>query len=347
MNTKPNKNVQTLSPYICARDLFKSGIFLDANENYDQWVAIDWSKISNLNRYPDSSCDKVREKLVKNYIFGFKKENIFMGSGSDEIIDLLIRGFVGDSEYVMVMDPSYSIYETQAGINNKKVKKILLKNDFDLDIEEIQKNIKGVKVLFLCSPNNPTGNLIGLTEIQSILDFYKGILVIDEAYIEFAGSNNSFMELVKTNKNIVILRTFSKAWGLAGIRVGYAIANEQITSTLLKIKDSYNVSKVSQEIVLQALGQTGMLMKKIDETLKFKVQLEKQLSLMGVNIIPTRANFILARVKNASAIYRELARRGIIVRDRSNLSYLENILRITVGSGKENKLLVKSLLKLL
>ncbi len=347
MNTKPNKNVQTLSPYICARDLFKSGIFLDANENYDQWVAIDWSKISNLNRYPDSSCDKVREKLVKNYIFGFKKENIFMGSGSDEIIDLLIRGFVGDSEYVMVMDPSYSIYETQAEINNKKVKKILLKSNFDLDIEEIKKNITGVKVLFLCTPNNPTGNMIGLDEIKSILNFYDGLLVIDEAYIEFAGLSNSFLELVKTNNNIIILRTFSKAWGLAGIRVGYAIANEQIPSTLLKIKDSYNVSKVSQEIVLQALEQTDTLTKKINEALKLKKKLEKKLLFMGIDVIPTRTNFILARIKNATAIYEGLASKGIIIRDRSNLPYLENVLRITVGSSKENKLLVKSLLKLL
>lgn len=347
MNSKPNRNIQTLSPYVCARDLFKSGIFLDANENYDQWVTINWSKISNLNRYPDSSCDEIRQKLVKKYILGFKKENIFIGSGSDEIIDLLVRGFVEKNEYVMVMNPSYGVYEIQAEINNKKIKKIVLKSNFDLDIKAIRSNISDVKVLFLCSPNNPTGNLITEKDIQAILNFYNGLLVIDEAYIEFAGLNNSLVKLVKKNKNIVILRTFSKAWGLAGIRVGYAIAEKEIISTLLKIKDSYNVSKVSQEIVLQALDQIGELSKKIGETMILKRKLEKELLLMGIEIIPTRANFILMRIKNAPVVYERLARKGVIVRDRGNLPFLENALRITVGSDKENRFFIKSLRQLL
>lgn len=344
MNIEPCKNIVNLIPYICARDLYKSGIFLDANENYKQWVKIDWSKIENLNRYPDSTGDLLRKKLIEKYVKGFKKNNIFVASGSDEIIDLLIRGFVENNEYVMVMDPSYSIYETQTAINNKKVKKIKLNKNFSLNIKLIRENINQVKTIFLCSPNNPTGNLITENEIKTILSFYNGLLVIDEAYIEFAELKNSLLRLLKTNKNIIILRTFSKAWGLAGIRLGYVIADKNIISTLLKIKESYNVSKVSQLIALQALDQVDRLKTKVSETMILKAGLEKKLKNLNFNIIPTVTNFILARVKNATKIYNKLAEKGIIVRDRSNLPYLNNILRITVGSKKENNLLIEKLL---
>jgi len=344
MNTQPNKNIQLLKPYACARDLYKTGVFLDANENYNQWVKIDWSKMTNLNRYPDSICDVLRQKLVKKYIKDYKKENIFVASGSDEIIDLLIRGFVEDNQYIMVMSPSYSIYETQTSINNKKIKSILLKENFSLDIEKIKNNIKNVKLIFLCSPNNPTGNLITEREIKTVLSFYKGLLVIDEAYIEYAGLRNSFIKLLKTNNNIIIIRTFSKAWGLAGLRVGYAVADEKIISTLLKIKESYNLSLTSQLIALQALDQVSKLKKVVDETMILKADLEKKIKDLGVNIIPTTTNFILARINNATKIYKKLAKESIIVRDRSYLPYLNNVLRITIGSNKENELLIKKLL---
>ena len=343
MNIQPNKNIQILKPYTCARDLYKTGVFLDANENYDQWIKIDWSKITNLNRYPDSSCDDLRQKLVEKYIKGSKKENIFVASGSDEIIDLLIRGFV-DKQYIMAMNPSYGIYETQININNKKIKSILLKKDFGLNIKIIKNNIKNVKLIFLCSPNNPTGNLITESEIKTILSFYKGLLVIDEAYVEFAGLKNSLLRLLKTNNNIVILRTFSKAWGLAGIRVGYAVADEKIISILLKIKESYNVSKVSQLIILQALDQVDRLKTKVSKTMVLKANLEKKLKNLKFEIIPTNTNFILIRLNNATKIYKKLAKEGVIVRDRSNLPYLNNVLRITIGSKEENNLLIKKLL---
>lgn len=154
------KNIARLQPYSCARDLYRKGVFLDASENYQQWVKIDFSKIKQLNRYPDSSADQLRQKLVNKYVKGFRKENIFVGCGSDEIIDLLIRGFVENNEYAMAINPSYSVYKVQADINSIKYKSVLLNSNFSLNIKAIKKNINKVKLLFLCSPNNPTGSLI-------------------------------------------------------------------------------------------------------------------------------------------------------------------------------------------
>lgn len=337
------KNITTLEPYTSARDLYKEGIFMDANENYEQWIRIDWSKMPLLNRYPDSTCDQLREKLVKKYIKGFSKENIFIGCGSDEIINLLIAGFVEDDESIMMMDPSYSFYEVQAGVKNRKVKKVLLKNDFSLNIEQIRRNIKTVEIIFLCSPNNPTGNLITKEEVKSIAQFFKGIIVIDEAYIEFAGLENSLIDLVSEKTNIVISRTFSKAWGLAGIRVGYAIAPKSIIEVLLKIKESYNVSSISQNIAIQVLDQIERLQRKIEEMKDLKEQLLKGFSNLGVYASDTSANFILLKVPDAKKIYKKLADEKTIVRDRSNLPLLRDTLRITVGSEQENEKLIKTL----
>ena len=171
-------NIAALKPYESARGLYKRGLFLDANENYQQWVKIDASTVKNLNRYPDPNCDMLREKLTQIYTKGFRKENIFIGSGSDEIIALLIEGFVEDRQSVMVMEPSYAVYEVEACIKNRQIKKILLNSDFSLKVAEIKKQSQGVKLLFLCSPNNPTGNLVTLQEIKKIMQFYKGIIVI-------------------------------------------------------------------------------------------------------------------------------------------------------------------------
>lgn len=339
----PKNNIANLEPYTCARDLYKQGVFLDANENYQQWVKINWSKITDLNRYPDSSSDELRAKLVQSYAKGFKKDNIFVCCGSDEAIDLLIRGFVENDESIMIMDPSYSVYQVQAAINSVGCKKIVLKPNFSLDITTIKKNLAKVKIIFLCSPNNPTGSLIQASEVLNILKVYKGLIVIDEAYIEFSGLENSLAELIKINKQIVVLRTFSKAWGLANIRLGYVLADRAVVEVLLKIKNSYNVSGVSQMIGLQALDQIDKLKESVQETLELKKKLEEQFRSLGYKIISTQANFILLRIPNATAVYKQLAKKGLIVRDRSNLPYLGNVLRITVGSPKENAELVKAI----
>lgn len=334
------KNIVKLEPYTSARDLYKSGIFMDANENYEQWIRINWKKFASLNRYPDSTCDQLREKLVKKYVRGFTKENIFVGCGSDEIINLLIAGFVENDETIMVMDPSYSFYEVQASIKDIPTKKILLKTNFSLNISEIKKNLDSVKMLFLCSPNNPTGNLITRDEINNIMEIFSGIIVIDEAYIEFAGLNNSLIDLVTRNSNIVILRTFSKAWGLAGIRVGYAIGSKSIIDILFKIKESYNVSSISQNITAQALDQIGRLQKKVAEMKNLKEQFLKGFSNLGVEASDTSTNFILVKVPKAKMIYKKLADQAMIIRDRSNLPLLSNTLRITIGSKQENEKLL-------
>ncbi|MBI3379470.1 histidinol-phosphate transaminase [Candidatus Gottesmanbacteria bacterium] len=345
--TLQRKNIITLEPYTSARDLYKSGIFMDANENYEQWISIDWEGIASLNRYPDSTCDQLREKLVKKYVRGFTKENIFVGCGSDEIINLLIAGFVEDDESIMVMDPSYSFYEVQASIKNIQTKRILLREDFSIDIGKIQKNISTVKIIFLCSPNNPTGNLITKKEIQMIAKFFKGIIVVDEAYIEFADLGNSMIDSVSEKSNIIILRTFSKAWGLAGIRVGYAIGSKSIIDVLFKIKESYNVPSVSQNIAIQALDEIEKLKKKIVEMKKLKEQLLKGFSNLGLEASDTSANFILVKIPNAKKIYKNLADQKVIIRDRSNLPLLQNTLRVTIGSKEQDEKLISILRKVL
>lgn len=332
--------VINLEPYSSAREIYKKGIFFDANENFTQWVKINYEKINNLNRYPDSQSYRVREKIAEKIVKDFSVHNIFFGSGSDEIIDLLIRGFVNQDEAIMVMTPSYSIYEVQGIINGKKIIKIKLNPDFSLNIYKIKRKIEGIKLIFLCSPNNPTGNLINKSEIEAILSFFQGLLVIDEAYIEYAGMENSFINILKKHKNVVILRTFSKAWGLAGIRAGYCIAHNLIIETLLKIKNSYNVSILTQEIVLQALDQINLLDQTLLKTKRNKINLENSLKRLGLKTIPTETNFILALVKDSTKVYKDLAKEGLIVRNRSNLPYLRNALRITIGSSIENKKLL-------
>lgn len=344
---KQRKNIQKLTPYTSARDLYTSGLFLDANENYKQWIKIDWKKIDALNRYPESTSETLRKKLVEKYLKTVDWTEVFIGSGSDEIIDLLIRGFVEDSEAVMLMHPSYSVYEVQSEINNKKVKKVLLNSDFTLNISEIKKNITNVKMLFLCSPNNPTGNLVSEDEIDQIMKFYKGLLVIDEAYIEFAGLKNSQANLRKKYPNIIILRTFSKAWGLAGIRCGYAIADKSLIDVLLKIKDSYNISKPTQLIALQALDQIDGLKKALKDIAAEKKRLTNEIKKLGMIVTQTYANFILVQIPEAKQTYKSLATAGVIVRDRSNLPYMDNMLRVTIGSKKENTKLIGELKKLI
>lgn len=346
MNKFQRKNIQTLKPYKSARDLYKDGILLDANENFKQWVKIDWKKIKNLNRYGDSTCKELREKLSKNYINGFTKDNIFIGAGSNEIIDLLIRGFVEPEESILIIEPNYSIYETQANIAGVGCKKIKYNNKLDIVISDIKKNIEKVKMLFLCSPDNPTGHIIHPIEIKKILKFFNGIIVIDEAYIEFAGMEKSLLNFGHLS-NVVIMRSFSKAWGLAGIRIGYAVANKKIINVLLKIKNSYNVSRISQSIAIQALDQINKLYKNIDKSNKLKKQLVKNLKKLPIKIINTNANYILIRLNKATKIQKLLAENKIIIRDRSKLPLLENTLRITIGNKNENKKLTNELSKII
>lgn len=346
MSQYQKNHLKTISGYESARDLYKTGLFLDANENFEQWVSIDWTQATNLNRYGDSSCDELRAKLAEKYLPGFSKDNIFIGAGSNEIIELLIRGFVEQNETILVIEPNYAIYETQAKITGVGCKKILYNPELDLVISDIKKNISSVKMLFLCSPDNPTGHIITSEEIANIRKFYSGIIVIDEAYIEFAGLENSLISFAHS-PNIIITRSFSKAWGLAGIRIGYAVANDKTISVLQKIKNSYNVSAISQFIALQALDQLDKLAISINKSNFLKKELVHDLQKINVDVATTPANYILIRIKNASAIQQALAKKGVIVRDRSKLPLLADTLRITVGNEQENKQFITCLAQII
>jgi histidinol-phosphate aminotransferase len=340
--TYTKKNIIDLKPYTSARDIHKKGIFLDANESATQWLNIKLDNI-DLNRYPESDSLSVREDIANYLLPNFVAKNVFFGSGSDEIIDLLIRAFVETNENIMMMDPSYSVYEVQANINNVGVKKILLNQDFSLNIQDIKNNIKNTKLIFLCNPNNPTGNLVNKDQLLEILEIKSALIIVDEAYIEYAGYNNSYVDLIKDYDNLVVIRTFSKAWGLAGIRAGYAVARENIIVELLKIKDSYNVSTLTQEIIRQALKQTSKLQIEVDRLLQLKNELENSLIEMEIPIIQTQANFVLAKFTKPKDVYEYLVQNGVIVRDRSNLPHLSGIIRISIGTKQQNDLLINLL----
>jgi histidinol-phosphate aminotransferase len=346
MNAEEKKSLISLTPYQSARDLYKTGVFMDANEHFEQWVQIDWARMPTLNRYGDSSCELLRKKLCEVYLRGFVPEEVFIGAGSNEIIDLLVKGFVEEKEAVMVVEPTYTLYETQAYIEGVRCKKVQYEADFTLPVAEMQKNSEGVKVLFLCSPNNPTGHLVSKNDIELIRAFYKGLIVIDEAYIEFAGMEKSLVSLAHT-EGCVILRSFSKAWGLAAIRIGYAVASAQIIATLQKIKNSYNVSGVSQAIALQALDQVDVLWESVATANRLRQILEQQLRAASIHFFPAHANYLLIQVQNPVAVCRRLADMGIIVRDRSSLPLLTNAVRVTVGSEEENAALVRGLIEIL
>jgi histidinol-phosphate aminotransferase len=331
------QNILRLKPYSSARDEFKgeAQVYLDANEN---------PYPSPYNRYPDPLQLKVKEKLaaIKNVSSG----QIFLGNGSDEAIDLLIRAFCEPNrDSILITDPTYGMYAVCAGINAVNVQQVRLTSDFNIDLEAFPRTIDTTtKIIFLCSPNNPTGNLLNRKNIKEILDRFYGLVVVDEAYIDFADSP-SFIEELEQYPNLVILQTFSKAWGLAGLRLGMAFASREIISILNKIKYPYNVNIKTQELALEALDNVYKKAIWVDEILTERKKLIDSLSGLSVvqHIFPTDANFVLVRTKNATSVYQYLADKGIIVRDRSKVTLCADCLRITVGTPEENEILVQAL----
>jgi histidinol-phosphate aminotransferase len=277
---------------------------------------------------------------------GVSSSKLFFGVGSDEIIDLLIRIFCEPKkDSVLIPQPTYGMYQVACEINDIKVIEVPLGKGFQLDVENTLKAAqKNTKIIFLCSPNNPTGNLLTRKSILEILNKFKGIVVIDEAYIDFSEKSSS-MKLLNKFENLIITRTFSKAWGLAGLRCGYSIANESITNLLFKVKAPYNMNKLTASAVLEALGNT----KQKDNFVK-KLNLEKDYLIKEMKLIkqiekilPTDANFITFRISNATEIYTKLVNEGIIIRNRSSQLNLDNCLRVSVGTRKENKIFIKKL----
>ena len=334
-------NIRTLKAYSSARDEFKgdASIFLDANENSLGSPTMKW-----YNRYPDPMQLKVKEKIA--YIKQLGIEKIFIGNGSDEAIDLMFRCFCEPGvDNAIVFPPTYGMYEVSANINNIKLKKISLTTDFQLDLPALEEAIDfNTKIIWICSPNNPSGNSINRDDVEMILNNFDGIVVVDEAYINFS-KQRSFVTDLKDYPNLVVLQTLSKAWGLAALRLGMAFASEEIIGYLNKVKPPYNISEPVQQLALQALDEIGQVNDMIVILVEERNKLEQSLaSIPGVKkVYPSDANFLLVEFTNATEMYQHLVGLGIVVRDRSNVILCENCLRITVGTENENRILLKAI----
>jgi histidinol-phosphate aminotransferase len=337
------KNIKTLKPYSSARDEFKgvATVFLDANENsYGSPVA------EKFNRYPDPLQIDLKEKI--SAIKGVPAGNMFIGNGSDEAIDVLFRIFCEPGkDNVIICPPTYGMYEVSANINDVEVRKVNLSADYQLNGEAILKAADAnSKMLFICSPNNPTGNAIYAAEVEALVQHFDGIVVIDEAYINYS-KQPSFINLLMKYPNVVILQTFSKAWGLAALRIGMAFAGGPIISYMNKVKPPYNVNLSSQQQAIQALDNIEWVNNLIKETVSERQLLVDSLKRLNIvsKIYPSDANFILVKVIDAKGIYDYLAGLGIVVRDRSKVELCEGCLRITIGTPEENKKLIEALTK--
>lgn len=337
-------NVKALKPYSSARDEFKgeAQIYLDANENsYGSPLP------EAYNRYPDPMQHEVKQKISS--IKGVPTQNIFLGNGSDEAIDVLYRVFCQPGkDNVIICPPTYGMYEVSANINDVAIKRVNLLPSFDVDVQGILEAINdNSKLLFICSPNNPTGNSFHPEDVELLIQKFPGIVVIDEAYINFS-KEKSAIRLLTEYANVVVLQTFSKAWGLAALRLGMAFASEQIIHYMNKVKPPYNINLATQQLALQALDNIQWVNAHIRETVKSRNELIAALKELKQvqHIYPTDANFILVKVDNAKAIYDYLVRRGTIVRDRSKVELCEGCLRITIGTTEENQLLIQQLQQL-
>lgn len=340
LNDLIRKNIQKLVPYSSARDEYSGNdaVFFDANENpFD----------TGYNRYPDPYQNELKQKLSK--MKHLPPENIFLGNGSDEAIDLVFRAFCEPAkDNVIIMPPTYGMYEVCANINDIEIKKVPLHKEnyrFSIDTNAVlQTADSNTKIIFVCNPNNPTSNSFPHDDMLNILKNFNGIIVVDEAYIDFS-LQHSALQFLSQYPNLVVLQTFSKAWGYAGIRLGMAYANNAIIQVLNKIKAPYNVNKLTQEFALKAIdsvfNKEMIVTKIIDERIKLENQLTELKSVK--NIYPSDTNFLLVEVGAPKKLYSYLIEKDIVVRDRSNVALCDGCLRITVGTSDENKVLINSL----
>lgn len=335
------ENVKNLVPYSSARKEFAGAaeIFLDANEN-----SFGSPTEKSFNRYPDPLQTKIKER-VANWQ-NLSPEQIFIGNGSDEAIDLLFRVFCQPgSDEIITTPPTYGMYEVSANINNVRIKKVLLSAEFELSAAKVLDAVsENTKVIFLCSPNNPTGNSLNRQEVLKILINFNGIVVVDEAYADFS-DKPSFVSEIEHFQNLVVLQTFSKAWGLAGLRVGTAFANTEIIRFLNKVKPPYNVSQIAQETLLTALDKKADVEKVVAEIVRQRENLAEELKKFSFvsRVYPSDANFLLVKTSDANAIYKYLVEQKIVVRNRTNVELCEGCLRITVGTPEENGILLSAL----
>ncbi len=330
------ENVKDLKPYSSARDEYVSNgtqmIFLDANENpFDNGV----------NRYPDPHQRALKELLVERK--GIDYENLLLGNGSDEVLDLIIRAFCEPKlDNVITLPPTYGMYQVLASINNVENREILLTEDFQPDVDAILNVVdKNSKIVFLCSPNNPTGNSFNPNLIERILQKFMGLVVIDEAYIDFSDRPSMVGHLAKY-PNLVLIQTLSKAYGMAGIRLGLCIASKEIIATLQKIKPPYNINELTQQRAFIRVQDFDAVQSEVSRILKERRILVNALQEVGfvLHVYPSDANFILVKVDDANRRYRQLIAKGIVVRNRTNQPRCTNTLRFTVGTTDENKRLI-------
>lgn len=341
INTILRENIKNLKPYSSARDEFQgeASVYLDANEN-----AFGSPLEQNYNRYPDPLQYAVKKRLSE--IKGVPPRNIFLGNGSDEAIDILFRSFCNPgADNVILVPPTYGMYEVSANINDVETRKVNLTDEYQLNLDGIAEAIdKNTKLIFICSPNNPTGNSINREDIETLLTNFKGLVVVDEAYINFSRQKTFIQELTEY-ANLVVLQTLSKAWGLAALRVGMAFASEEIIEVMNKVKPPYNINEASQQLALQALQNVEQVNQWIKDTLTERDQLVLNLKAFDfvLDIYPSDANFILVKTTDAKGIYNYLVSHGIIVRDRSKVELCEGALRFTIGTPEENKTLLNTL----
>ncbi|MGS2761214.1 histidinol-phosphate transaminase [Sinomicrobium sp. M5D2P9] len=332
-------NVAKLKPYSSARDEFEDFdadmVFIDANENPNE---------TDVNRYPDPQQRKVKEVLAQQK--NVRIANILLGNGSDEVLDLLYRAFCEPgTDNILTLPPTYGMYKVLADINNVENREVLLSGDFQPKVSEIlEKADENTKILFLCSPNNPTGNSFSKEIVEKLLEDFGGLVVIDEAYIDFS-DKESWLSGLSVYPNLVITQTLSKAYGMAGIRLGICYASEEIIAVLHKIKPPYNVNELTQRRALKRLLETENVETEVIEIKKQKELLFKELLEVSYvsEVFPSDANFILARVDDAGKRYEQLVARGIVTRNRTTQPLCENCLRFTVGTLEENKKLVQAL----
>ncbi|HYO22313.1 MAG TPA: histidinol-phosphate transaminase, partial [Flavisolibacter sp.] len=341
LNRLVRVNIRNLKPYSSARSEFSgtASIFLDANENSFGSPLTKW-----YNRYPDPLQWDVKKKIAA--IKKVEAENMVLGNGSDECIDLLIRAFCNPKQdNIIICPPTYGMYEVYAHINDVPLKEVPLTTAYQLNLQALEEAVNAnTKLIFFCSPNNPTGNSLGREDIEMVLNNFDGIVVVDEAYINYS-RQRSFVTDLKDYPNLVVMQTFSKAWGLAALRLGMIFASKEIVHVLNTIKPPYNINQATQELALRALDNLQQVNHMIQETVKEREELVKSLGALPFvqKIFPTDANFVLVKMEDATAIYNDLREKGIIVRNRSNVLLCEDSLRITVGTPTQNSQLIEAL----
>jgi len=334
-------NVLALTPYSSARDEFKGDakVFLDANEN-----SFGSPAGALHNRYPDPMQKNLKDRL--SAIKGVPAGNIFLGNGSDEVIDILFRVFCEPGrDNVVLVPPTYGMYEVSANINAVEVRKVPLTAEFQLNVEGISEVVdENTKLIFICSPNNPTGNSIDHEDVEFILNNCNGIVAVDEAYINYSRQKSFIAELTEY-PNLVVMQTLSKAWGLAGVRIGMLFASDEIIAVMNKVKPPYNIGTPAQELALNALNRIHEVNEWIRTTVNERDRLTRELgrNLLIRKIFPSDANFLLVKVNEPKKVYSYLVGKGIIVRDRSGVTLCEGCLRITIGTPEENEMLLTEL----